>query len=93
MLFGSILLAFAWAALQGEITLLNLVVGYVLGYAALAFLGVGGVLPSTLSLANRPCRRARRILHPGAGAGQYDRGHRRVAPAHDDPACGRRHSA
>ncbi len=49
MLFGSMLLAFAWAALQGEITLLNLVVGYVLGYAALAFLGFGGVLPSTLS--------------------------------------------
>jgi multicomponent Na+:H+ antiporter subunit E len=48
MLFGSILLAFAWAALQGEITLLNLVVGYVLGYAVLALLGRGGVLPPTL---------------------------------------------
>ena len=49
MLLGSILLAFAWAALQGEITLSNLLVGYVLGFAVLAFLGVGRVLPSTLS--------------------------------------------
>ena len=49
MLLGSILLAFAWAALQGDITLANLLVGYVLGFAVLAFLGVGKVLPSTLS--------------------------------------------
>jgi multicomponent Na+:H+ antiporter subunit E len=45
---GSILLAFAWAALQGEITLANLVVGYVIGYTLLALLARGGVMPSTL---------------------------------------------
>jgi multicomponent Na+:H+ antiporter subunit E len=48
MLLGSILLALAWAALQGEISLANLVVGYVVGYAVLAVLGRGGVIPSTL---------------------------------------------
>lgn len=48
MLLGSILLALAWAALQGEITLANLVVGYVLGYAILALLARGGVMRSTL---------------------------------------------
>lgn len=49
MLLGSILLALAWAALQGEITLVNLVVGYALGYAILALLARGGVMPSTLA--------------------------------------------
>ena len=49
MLLGSILLALAWAALQGELTLGNLVVGYVVGYAILALLGRGGVMPSTLA--------------------------------------------
>ena len=48
MLLGGILLALAWAALQGEITLLNLVVGYIVGYAILALLARGGVMPSTL---------------------------------------------
>jgi multicomponent Na+:H+ antiporter subunit E len=48
MLLGSILLALAWAALQGEITLGNLLVGYVLGYVILALLAKGGVLPSML---------------------------------------------
>ena len=48
MLLGSILLALVWAALQGEITLLNLLVGYVVGYAILALLARGGVMPSTL---------------------------------------------
>ena len=48
MLLGSMLLALAWAALQGEITLVNLLVGYVVGYALLALLGRGGVMPSTL---------------------------------------------
>jgi multicomponent Na+:H+ antiporter subunit E len=48
MWLGSILLAFAWAALQGEITLANLVVGYVIGYTLLALLARGGVMPSTL---------------------------------------------
>jgi len=49
MLLGSILLALAWAALQGEITLFNLVVGYVTGYVILALLARGGVLPTTLA--------------------------------------------
>lgn len=49
MLLGSILLALAWAALQGEITLGNLLAGYLFGYVILALLGRGGVLPSTLT--------------------------------------------
>lgn len=48
MLLGSLLLALVWAALQGEITLVNLVVGYLVGYALLALLARGGVMPSTL---------------------------------------------
>ena len=48
MLLGSILLALAWAALQGEMTLGNLLVGYVVGYAILALLARGRVMPSTL---------------------------------------------
>ena len=48
MLLGSILLALAWAAMQGEITLANLLVGYAVGYGVLAVLARGGVLPSTL---------------------------------------------
>ena len=47
MLLGSILLALAWAALLGEVTLGNLLVGWGLGYAVLALLEKGGVLPST----------------------------------------------
>ena len=49
MLLGSILLALAWAALQGELTLTNLVVGYVIGYGVLALLARGGVMPATLA--------------------------------------------
>src|SRR5690349_12135063 len=49
MLLGSLLLALAWAALQGEISLTNLLVGYVVGYAILALLARGGVMPSTLA--------------------------------------------
>ena len=49
MLLGSILLALAWAALQGEITLANLGTGYVVGYLILALLAKGGVMPSTLA--------------------------------------------
>lgn len=49
MLLGSILLALAWAALQGDITLANLLVGYGVGYVILALLAKGGVLPSTLA--------------------------------------------
>ena len=48
MLLGSILLALAWAALHGDITLANLLVGYVVGYVILALLARGGVMPSTL---------------------------------------------
>jgi multicomponent Na+:H+ antiporter subunit E len=49
MLLGSILLALAWAALQGQITLGNLLAGYVIGYIVLALLARGGVMPSTLA--------------------------------------------
>jgi len=48
MLLYSILLALAWATLQGEISLVNLLVGYVIGYGLLALLARGGVMPSTL---------------------------------------------
>lgn len=49
MLLGSILLALTWAALQGELTLGNLLVGYAVGYTILALLGRGGVMPATLA--------------------------------------------
>jgi multicomponent Na+:H+ antiporter subunit E len=49
MLLGSILLALAWAALQGEVTLANLLVGYAFGYVILTLLARGGVLPWTLA--------------------------------------------
>jgi len=49
VLLGCLLLALAWAALQGEITLGNLVTGYLLGYAILALLAKGRVLPSKLT--------------------------------------------
>ena len=49
MLLGSLLLALAWAALQGEVTLANLLFGYGVGYVILALLGKGGVMPSTLA--------------------------------------------
>jgi multicomponent Na+:H+ antiporter subunit E len=48
MLIATILLALAWAALQGDITLANLLVGYGVGYLILALLAKGGVMPSTL---------------------------------------------
>lgn len=48
MLLGSLLLALAWAALEGEISLGNLVVGYVVGYGILALLARGRVVPPTL---------------------------------------------
>jgi len=44
MLVGNLLLALAWAALQAEFTLANLLVGYVLGYLVLLLLTRGGVL-------------------------------------------------
>jgi multicomponent Na+:H+ antiporter subunit E len=43
VLLGNILLALAWAALQGEFTLANLVTGQVLGYLILLGLVKGGV--------------------------------------------------
>jgi multicomponent Na+:H+ antiporter subunit E len=46
MLLGNIALAVAWAALQGEFSLAQLVMGYVIGYAILAALARGGVLSS-----------------------------------------------
>lgn len=46
MLLGNILLAVAWAALQGQFSLANLLIGYALGYVVLAALARGGVLPS-----------------------------------------------
>jgi multicomponent Na+:H+ antiporter subunit E len=44
MLLANLLLALAWAALQGEFTLANLLVGLLLGYAVLLFLTQGHVL-------------------------------------------------
>jgi multicomponent Na+:H+ antiporter subunit E len=44
VLLGNILLALAWAALQGEFSLATLVTGYVVGYVILAALMRGGVL-------------------------------------------------
>jgi multicomponent Na+:H+ antiporter subunit E len=49
MLLGSILLALVWSALQGGVTLANLLVGYAIGYVILALLARGGVMPSTLA--------------------------------------------
>ncbi len=48
MLLASILLALAWAALQGDSSLTSLVGGYLLGSGILVFLGKGGVVPSRL---------------------------------------------
>lgn len=45
MLLGSILLALAWGALNGELSLANLLEGYLLGYVILALLARGGVMP------------------------------------------------
>ena len=53
MLLGSILLALVWAALQGDITLANLLVGYGVGYVILALLARGGVMRSTLTARTR----------------------------------------
>ena len=44
VLLGNILLALAWAALQGEFSLRTLVTGHVIGYLILAALVRGGVL-------------------------------------------------
>ena len=60
MLLGSIFLALAWAALQGEITLVNLLVGYVVGYAILAVLARGKVMPTSKVM---PTRLLSRTVH------------------------------
>ena len=44
MLIGNVLLALAWAALQGELSLRTLASGYLLGYFVLLGLVRGGVL-------------------------------------------------
>ena len=44
MLLANLLLALTWAALQGEFSLANLVIGHVLGYLVLLVLVKGGVL-------------------------------------------------
>ena len=44
MLLGDVLLALAWAALQGDFSLATLVTGQILGYGILAGLVRGGVL-------------------------------------------------
>jgi multicomponent Na+:H+ antiporter subunit E len=83
MLLGTILLALAWAALQGEVSLVNLAVGYGFGYLVLALLARGGVMPSTLTsrttyaaelagffvweLMLANVRVARDVLKPGTG--------------------------
>ena len=46
MLLANLLLAMTWAALQGELSLGNLIVGYGLGYLVLSALARGGVLSS-----------------------------------------------
>lgn len=47
MLLGNVLLALAWAALQGDFSLATLVTGQVLGYAILLGLARGGVLQTS----------------------------------------------
>ena len=47
MLLGNLFLAIAWAALQAEFTLGNLLVGHVLGYLILLGLVKGGVFPES----------------------------------------------
>jgi multicomponent Na+:H+ antiporter subunit E len=47
VLLGNMLLALAWAALQGEFSLATLLTGQVLGYLILLALVRGGVLPQS----------------------------------------------
>ncbi len=46
MLLANLLLALAWTALQGQMSLANLTVGYALGYLVLQVLTRGGALPA-----------------------------------------------
>ena len=45
MLLGNILLALAWAALSGDVSLASLLTGHAIGYVILLMLVTGGVLP------------------------------------------------
>ncbi|ODS56131.1 MAG: hypothetical protein ABS36_06850 [Acidobacteria bacterium SCN 69-37] len=45
MLFANLLLALAWTALQGQLSLANLAIGYGIGYLVLQVLTRGGALP------------------------------------------------
>lgn len=45
MLLGNVMLALAWAALEGDFSLASLVIGYSIGYLILLGLVRGGVLP------------------------------------------------
>lgn len=47
MLVANLLLTLAWAALQGDFSLGNLLIGFAVGYVILGLLARGGVLPST----------------------------------------------
>ena len=47
MLLGNMLLALAWAAIQGDFSPATLVTGHVLGYVILLALVRGGVLPTS----------------------------------------------
>jgi len=47
VLLGNLLLALAWAALQGDFSLTTLVIGHVLGYVILLILVRGGVLTTS----------------------------------------------
>ena len=57
MLLGNLLLALAWAALQGEFSLATLVTGHVLGYFILLALVRGGVLARVAVYRTGPSRR------------------------------------
>lgn len=46
MLLGNLLLALAWTALMGELTLTNLVTGFVLGHLVVTLMAAGGVVSS-----------------------------------------------
>lgn len=54
MLVGNLLLAIAWAALQAEFTLVNLLVGHILGYLILLMLVKGGVLAESRYIGKVP---------------------------------------
>ena len=79
MLLGNILLALAWAALQGEFSLPTLVTGQVLGYLILLGLVRGGVLNTSPYIGR---------VHRVVGAGHADDPVRAVG-LHPD----RRHAA